>query len=276
MLYIGCILVVAVANFVIKYALLGLARFQKFATNTEEQMSTMIKLFASMTINMILLVLMINLNFQDVSFFKYIHDHVPLGQYIFSGDYADFTRKWHIKVGVTIIVLMCVNVFWPQVMDLLFFMPWKKCRRACCSSSVVLQSDLNEYYEGYEFTLWDRYAYILSITYFVVTFSPGLPMLMPLGALFCLIIYWIDKYMLLRFYKKPPAYTAKVNTKAFDILPYCVLLHSILALFVYTAPDVYAEDVTSTTAYISGTVSTVYGGATLSFMKRVSLNTIAF
>ncbi len=270
-LYIGCIFAVAAINFVIKYALLGLAKFQKFATYTEEQMSTMIKLFTSMTINMILLVLMTNLNFQSEPFFEYIHNNVPLGKYIFSGSYTDFTRKWHMKVGVTLIVLMCVNVFWPQVMDVLFWVPWKKFNRACCTGGVVLQIDLNTYYEGYDFTLWDRYAYILSITYFVVTFSPGLPILMPLGAMFCFIIYWIDKMLLLRFYKKPPAYSSKINTKAFDILPYCILLHSILALFVYTSPDVYAQETSSTSSYISGQITTVYGGSSMSFLRRVLL-----
>lgn len=172
-----------------------MAKFQKFTSKTEEQMSTMTKLFASMTINMILLILMTNLNFQDNSFFKYIHDKVPLGNYIFNGSYTDFNRKWHLKVGVTIIILMCVTVFWPQITEILFWYPWKKCQRACCTRKVLLQTDLNEYYEGYEFTLWDRYAYIMTIMYFIIAFSPGLPLLYPLGMCFCALIYWIDKFL---------------------------------------------------------------------------------
>jgi hypothetical protein len=227
---------------------------------------------------MILLILMTNLNFQDSSFFQYIQENVPLGRYVFRGHYNDFTRKWHLKVGVTIIILMIVTVFWPQISDLLFWVPWHYCRRACCTGSIVLQSDLNKYYEGYEFTLWDRYAYILTVIYFVITFSPGLPLLMPLGLLFCLVIYWIDKLMgklecdqvVLRHYKKPPAFTAKINTKAFDILPYCVLLHSILAIFVYTSPEIYPQSVDETSRYISGKVTTVYNGQYTGFAKRVT------
>lgn len=186
---------VAAINFIIKYALIGLAHFQKFTSRTEEEMSAMFKVFISMSLNMILLVIMTNLNFDSNSFFNYIHNNVPLGGYIFNGDYTDFSRNYYIKVGVTVIILMVINVLWPHVLDVIFWMPLRVCQRACCTGALVLQADLNEKFEGSEFSLWGRYSYILAIIYFIMAFSPGLPLLLPLGFGFCFVLYWIDKYM---------------------------------------------------------------------------------
>lgn len=182
-------------NFIIQYTLILLSMFQKFVSKTEEETSAMFKVFLSMSINMILLVLMTNLDFSSSSFFEYIHRNVPLGQYVFNGSYTDFSRQYYLKVGVTIIILMVITVVWPHILDILFWMPFRSCQRCCCSGSIVLQADLNERYEGYNFSLWSRYAYTLTIVYFVMTFSPGLPLMFPLGAGFFTIIYWIDKYM---------------------------------------------------------------------------------
>jgi len=267
-IYLGCIFSITVINFIIKYALLGLSKFQKFCTKTEEEQSAMVKLFSSMTINMILLILMTNLNLQGSVIFSTISDVIPFGKYIFSGDYTDFDRSWHLEVGVTIIIMMCMSVFWPQIMDFCFWVPLKRLGRLC-TGNIVLQQDLNEIYEGYDFTLWDRYSYILTIVFFVVTFSPGLPILMPLGAAFCFVIYWIDKWLLLRFYKKPPAFTCKINTKAFEILPYAILCHAIIALFVYTSPDIYPQEISEKVSMIAGQTAQIYDATPITILNRV-------
>lgn len=73
----------------------------------------------------------------------------------------------------------------------------------------------------------------------------------------------------MRFYKKPPAFTAKINTRAFEALPYAVLIHSIIALFVYTSPDVYPNNTTGSTQYVAGQITTVNIGAAMTFGQRV-------
>lgn len=273
---------VAILNFIMQYALIGLSMFQKFTSKTEEEMSAMFKVFLSMTINMILLVLMTNLDFSSSSFFAYIHTNIPLGNYIFNGTVTDFTRSYYLKVGTTIIILMAITVVWPHILDVFFWWPLRRCQQCCCTGSIILQADLNEKYEGYQFSLWSRYAYTLTIVYFVMTFSPGLPLMFPLGAAFFFFIYWIDKCMskllyfinliVLRFYKKPPAFTTKINTRAFNILPYCVLLHAIISLFVYTNPEIYPQETSTSTTYVSGQVTTVYTGSYMSYGQRVFIN----
>lgn len=76
----------------------------------------------------------------------------------------------------------------------------------------------------------------------------------------------------MRFYKKPPAFTKKINKKAMDILPYAILVHSLLAIFIYGCPDIYAEKPDLTTKEIAGTLTEVYSSTTLTLGRRVKID----
>lgn len=101
---------------------------------------------------MSLLVIIINADFQDYTFFREFSARVPLGEFVFNGDYSDFTRDWYffvfysllfvvrfIKVGISIAILMTLNIFLPHISNLLFWAPLKLFKRKCCWKGKVLQ-----------------------------------------------------------------------------------------------------------------------------------------
>jgi len=56
----------------------------------------------------------------------------------------------------------------------------------------VLQDDL---YAGTKFRPDIRYATILNLLFVVMFFSGGMPVLMPIASLACIVTFWLDKYL---------------------------------------------------------------------------------
>ena len=173
--------------------LLGFAKLDHFLTNTEEELSKMMQLFVSQTANMCLIIFIANLNLDGIDFVRSIHDSVPWTRYFFQGLHPDFTRFWYIKVGMAIMVLKTINILWPQILSLVFMVPVCALRRVLCAHKAVIQLEMNRYYEGISINLWDRYACSLANLFFAFTFSSGIPILLPLHALYLITQYWIDK-----------------------------------------------------------------------------------
>ena len=76
--------------------------------------------------------------------------------------------------------------------------------RTLRSTSVVMQHDLNMLEVGPVFDSTTHTAHLLTLLFFAMTFAPGLPLLMPLCCFAFIMYFRIDKYLLCRFYQKPP------------------------------------------------------------------------
>eukprot|EP01022_Parablepharisma_sp_SALTPOND_P033162 TRINITY_DN88247_c1_g1_i1.p1 TRINITY_DN88247_c1_g1~~TRINITY_DN88247_c1_g1_i1.p1 ORF type:complete len:687 (-),score=65.51 TRINITY_DN88247_c1_g1_i1:1540-3600(-) len=186
---------VAVVNSVMRFAYLFISKFSKFSSKTAEELSKFLKFFISACLNMILLVLVINLNFQDAQFFQAIYDHFPGGKYLFSGKFPEFNRAWYVSVGESIAMLMFIQIFWPQLMDVIVWVPLNFLWRHVFKRKAVIQADLNPLYEGTRFELWDRYAYILANVFLGLTFSTGVPVLILCLLAYFIVRYWVDKIL---------------------------------------------------------------------------------
>ncbi len=67
------------------------------------------------------------------------------------------------------------------------------------------------------------------------TFSAGMPILIPMALLFMTWLFWSEKIMLLRLYKKPPAITADLLKPIVSFIPFACLAHSAFAVWCYSA-----------------------------------------
>ena len=87
-------------------------------------------------------------------------------------------------------------------------------------------------YTGPNFLLAERYAQHCVFTVVVMLYSTGMPALYWIAALSFVSTYWIDKYLLLTFYKTPPAYTDEFSSRTRLLMPLAVVLH--LAMGIWT------------------------------------------
>lgn len=95
----------------------------------------------------------------------------------------------------------------------------------------VTQRQLNEAYEGAEFVMSVRYGEILNIVFVTMTFSAGLPVLVPLAAVSFLQHYLTDKFDFLRVSKLPPSYSTTLAQGAAEVVAYAAIGHLLFAVW---------------------------------------------
>ena len=70
-----------------------------------------------------------------------------------------------------------------------------------------------------------------------------MPILYPIAAIFFIIGYWVDKLLLLRFNRKPPAFDSSLNMGSLAWFKWILLLHVVMGTIMYSnssiAPSKY-------------------------------------
>ena len=99
------------------------------------------------------------------------------------------------------------------------------------------------------FPLAKKYSTALMLLYVCLIFSTGMPVMLPLGFGLFFIIYWIDKYTLLRESSRPNKADSSINSWLSSRLRAALVLHMIAATIMLTVPTLFEPlDVTTSTA----------------------------
>jgi hypothetical protein len=134
---------------------------------------------------------------------------------------------------------MIIYIFSPHIAPIIRFI-WVKylrCCDRCCAkgrnTKKITHRDYYNLYLGPEFDIGTRYSQILVTIFVVLIYSPGMPILYVCCFLFLSVTYWVDKCLLLRFYRSPPHIDLFV-AKLFDIiLLFGLILHFCFAIWTY-------------------------------------------
>ncbi|GMH46365.1 hypothetical protein TrRE_jg6856, partial [Triparma retinervis] len=111
--------------------------------------------------------------------------------------------------------------------------------KLCMAGVSATQRSLNKKVEGPEFEISTRFPMILNTLAVTMVFSSALPILLPIAFVACQLFYHVDKLLLLRYFRKPPAYDAKLASGTVHLLPFVLLVHCAFATWVYGAPQVF-------------------------------------
>jgi len=94
---------------------------------------------------------------------------------------------------------------------------------------------------GPVFLIAARTSMILTVIFTCFIFSGGVPLLNIIGFLALFVIYWTDKFLILRHYRKPPIYSHHIYSSAIKAMPLCVFFHSCVSLYAYGCPNVFPK-----------------------------------
>lgn len=217
-------------NFFIKLIMRKLSSFEKPKSQTEIQTKIFKKIFILMFINTAILPFLVNLNIEDFS------------QYVFKGEFNDFKREWFIKVGNLILTLMIISLGSPHLIYLVIAYPIGCFCRKYCYKSKKTQYELNMLYTGPDFDISTRTAQIFNVIFTCFLYSGGMPLLNCICFIYLIIIYYTDKFLMLRHFKRPPFYTQDIYIAAFQILPWAVVFHCMVSLFMYGNNEIFQVD----------------------------------
>ena len=125
------------------------------------------------------------------------------------------------------------------------------CKRCCdrkCGTNETFttsrsQAEYEDLYTGPEFVLQIRYAQLLTMIFFVFTFSSAIPYLYAVLWVIFLFTYLVDKCLLLRFYRLTPGHTKRMSQGVLSLLPWAVVLHFLFGLVAYSNPLLLKSEV---------------------------------
>ena len=137
--------------------------------------------------------------------------------------YDSFSQEWYNEIGSTIVITLMLMVFMPHFANVAFqcFYGCRRCSdRGCTCDKRKTRKFVQEDYEsvntGSEFMLEFRYSNMLTVLSIAFLYSSGMPVLYPVAALYFLITYWMDKCLLLTFYRRPIKFDNYIATKTLD------------------------------------------------------------
>ena len=99
--------------------------------------------------------------------------------------------------------------------------------------TALTQHELNKLYLGPNFDLAETYGRCLAYIFSAMLLWTALPVLVPLTALYLILDYHVNKFVLLRGSRTPPPYDENIAKMVAYILPTAAWLHASIGLWVY-------------------------------------------
>jgi hypothetical protein len=221
-----------IVNQLLKALMAVLVNFEKHTTVSGVMQTTMAKLFISQWINTSLVVVIVNANLHGLAddLLGGMNDVLGLG----TGAADDMGVDWFKLVGSVIATTVCVQIVSTTVPPIATGIVKAILRkRKPMSMGAFTQDALNDIYTNPDFNLALRSAQTINVLFMIIMYSAGIPVLNFVGAVYCFVSFWVDKVALLRFAKKPPQYDEALVKAGIKMMPYAVLLHVALGLWLF-------------------------------------------
>mmetsp|Transcript_6078 Transcript_6078/g.21455 ORF Transcript_6078/g.21455 Transcript_6078/m.21455 type:complete len:1036 (-) Transcript_6078:221-3328(-) len=165
----------------------------------------------------------------------WIQSHPDFLKYfpLFFGPYPDFSPAWYAAVGVALLLNVAVNIILPLLPILYGLL--RRCFLPLLLLQKITQRSLNRHFLEATFELGSRLGILLNVLFVCMLLSSGMPILLLVASLFCLLTYACDKVILLRFSSSPAFYSSSLLKEFFLLMKYAVFLHAAFAVWTYSA-----------------------------------------
>lgn len=129
-----------------------------------------------------------------------------------------------------------VNIAGPHLFTTLRYF-YNRLRRRCCPP--LTYSEMERMYLGPEFLLPLRYAQIVVTLFFTLTYSSGMPILYFTAAVSCFVTFWVDKYFLFKFYRKPTLTNNRIVLWICRSMKLGIILHAFFSILIFSDPTLF-------------------------------------
>ena len=172
-----------------------------------------------------------------------------LASHVFVGPFQDYNQRWYLVIGAPVVMVSVYLSVFPHVgvfigsmkanLLRLYDRQWTTNKR---KTRQIIQREYELLYTGPEFILQLRYSQILSQIFITLTFSPGLPILYLITFISFVISYWVDKFLILRYFKKENQFTSDLSRTVLQILKLAVPCHILMGFFMYQYPELLKSE----------------------------------
>lgn len=78
-----------------------------------------------------------------------------------------------------------------------------------------------------------QFTTVYTYVFLAIIFSTGLPILYPTVAAYCLVTYWVDKFLLIKFYKQPANYNTELAKGTLWYMKLAFLIHLFFSVYLF-------------------------------------------
>lgn len=169
---------------------------------------------------------------------------------------TEFTAAWFETIGVTIILVQLGDIFFSHGDKFAKWMVHRhQSNRARNNDVALTQDELNRSAVGPEFEFAFNYAQLLSTFFVCFTFSTGIPLLYLIGAGNFFVAYFVEKYLFIHLYRIPPHFSNNVGKRATALIPYALVLHLAISMWVLSNPELFEDNQDSNSKSVGGVVN---------------------
>lgn len=152
----------------------------------------------------------------------------------------DFNRLWYTNVGNKILITWIINMFYPYLFNLAMS-PLINFFRRRSSRNAFIQDDMNKFAVGPQFMLVPKYAFALNTIFVTLFYCSGMPILLFFASISLIMQFWVEKYLLINYYARPPNYEHQVNTFSLRALPFALILHLAIGIYAYGSENIFLK-----------------------------------
>lgn len=230
---------IVVINVIMQFVFTGIGRLTKPDNVAAHYFNRTSAIFVSSFLNTAIL---INLPYTS---FLYHHRRVKENNVddIFVGPFDEFDSRWFYVVASPILLALIISIVTPHVIEFFRFLVLFAYRCFDRNGTLndrrtrkVVQKDYEDLHIGPEFILQARYGQLLSMIFVAMTYSSSLPIVYAVIFAWILITYWVDKILLLRYYRLTEGYTRHLAQFVATTLPFSILFHCAFAIGFYSYP----------------------------------------
>ena len=124
-------------------------------------------------------------------------------------------------------------------------------------------------YIGPEFDIGTRYSMILTTLFVTLVYSSGMPLLYVVCFFYFFILYWIDKLMILRFYKKPPKTDIYIANLFNIIILFGMVIHYAFGIWTYGNKNILTDNSNSSLDVVSSWIKNLFQSQKSSFSADI-------
>jgi hypothetical protein len=186
--------------------------------------------------------------------------------------YEHPVRNWYVAISPMYSVWIIATLFLLPVEKFSYWILVKinrRMKRRYC----VIQKDYENLFSRKEFDFTHTMPYLLGLLTIVMYFVGGMPFLVLIFALYALAYFWIEKLLVLKFYKKPKNLDEIAMRFADYILLGIFVMHLFSSIVMFGTADVFPQDTEIVEGLRKGFTTNYYVPVDVSLMAKFGIVT---
>jgi hypothetical protein len=215
--------IIAVVNIFLGFVVAHVATYARHASISELNAEIFVVMTLSQLFNSIALNVIVNA--------------VPIGHH------ADFSRSWFASAGTAMVSTMWVLCITTNINPIRIYKKFVKESKSAFNQpeNYVSQHALNSKLVGTSFDLPHRMTFVLIPVVASIIFGTFMPLLYPISILTIVLTFWVDKFLILRYHRRPESMSAAIPIFAVDILIVCVLIRIALSCWIFGIESLFVS-----------------------------------